>query len=396
MTILTRATTHGDLASGTATGAHVLRRHWRTGRVLLSAAQDERAWGVEEDEAEELHRELLARALVEGDRAGAQQHQGLLQLRRALRQVEHLDVHHRAALCAPGELPRLTVDHPAVEATHEVLRRGAPDCACNESYYSRVVDDEALPAIVRAIAWRLREAHQQLAARAQAHHWARSLIQPVDASGADGTTTPRCGAVILDTETHELHGAVIELAVLDAATGQVLLNTLVNPHRPIAPAAQAVHGISDADVAGAPDLAEVWPQLLTFLARRQVLAWNATYDAQVLTQAATDAGLPWPSELSTDAARGHLDPVTGLPPAWRCLMRTDAAFRMSQRWHALRGNHRAIGDCRAALQRLHELAAPGASRTPHRVPAPVPARRPKATGSTTTTTTTATTKESHR
>ncbi|NAZ86465.1 3'-5' exonuclease [Kineococcus sp. T90] len=192
----------------------------------------------------------------------------------------------------------------------------------------------------------------------------------------------RRGAVLLDTETTDLHGALVELAVLDAATGKVLLNTLVNPHSPIAAAAQVVHGISDADVAGAPDLAEVWPQLLTALAGRQVLAWNATYDAQVLTQAATDAGLPWPSELSTDAPRGHLDPVTGLPPAWRCLMRTDAAFRMSQRWHALRGTHRAIGDCRAALQRLRVLAAPGASRTPHRVPAPLSTRRPKPTTTT--------------
>ncbi|WP_432573144.1 3'-5' exonuclease [Kineococcus sp. SYSU DK005] len=368
-------------------GVSILARHWTAGRALLRVSGEERSWGAGHEEDAALHAELLARAIEDGDDATAQRQRGLLELREALERTSHLNVHAKDVLCAAGEPPRLTLDHPAAEATHELLRPGAPDCACNESYYTRVVDDENLPAIVRAIACRLREAHQQLAARTQAHHWARGLIQPAGGDSEDGgddgnTSMLRRGAVILDTETTDLHGALVEVAVLDAATGQVVLNTLVNPHRPIAPAAQAVHGISDADVAGAPDLADVWPRLLTVLAGRQVLAWNATYDAQVLTQAAAESGLPWPNELSTDAAHGHLDHVTGLPPTWRCLMHTDAAFRMSQRWHALRGTHRAIGDCRAALQRLRELAAPGASRTPHRVPAPLSTRRPKPTTTT--------------
>lgn len=55
-------------------------------------------------------------------------------------------------------------------------------------------------------------------------------------------------AVILDTETTDLHGAVCEIAVIDAATGGTLLDTLVNPGVPIQPGAHAVHGISDSEV----------------------------------------------------------------------------------------------------------------------------------------------------
>lgn len=36
-------------------------------------------------------------------------------------------------------------------------------------------------------------------------------------------------ARILDVETTGLNGAVVEIAIIDAATGQTLLATLVNP-----------------------------------------------------------------------------------------------------------------------------------------------------------------------
>jgi DNA polymerase III epsilon subunit-like protein len=67
----------------------------------------------------------------------------------------------------------------------------------------------------------------------------------------------------------------VEVAVVAAATGATLLDTLVSPGCPIQPGAQAVHGITDADVAGAPPWNEVLPKLLTVTRGRTVLAYNA-------------------------------------------------------------------------------------------------------------------------
>ena len=92
--------------------------------------------------------------------------------------------------------------------------------------------------------------------------WARAMRVP----GA---------AVILDTETTDLDGYVVEVAVVDAGTGETLLDSLVNPGCPIQDEARWVHGISDADVADAPHWAEVLPMLLAVTEGRTILAYNA-------------------------------------------------------------------------------------------------------------------------
>ena len=71
-----------------------------------------------------------------------------------------------------------------------------------------------------------------------------------------------------------MDGYVVEIAVVDAATGATLLDTLVNPGCPISAGARAVHGLSDADVAGAPRWERVLPQLLAVTRNRTVLAYN--------------------------------------------------------------------------------------------------------------------------
>lgn len=65
--------------------------------------------------------------------------------------------------------------------------------------------------------------------------------------------------LILDTETASLKGGVLDLAVIEVDEDLNVLNTiesLIDPQCPIAPAAQAVHGISSAMVADAPTMAE--------------------------------------------------------------------------------------------------------------------------------------------
>jgi hypothetical protein len=143
--------------------------------------------------------------------------------------------------------------------------------------------------------------------------WARAMREP----GA---------AVILDTETTDLDGYVVEVAVVDAATGATLLDTLVNPGCPIQPGAKAVHGISDSDVAGAPPWAEVLPQLLEVTRDRTVLAYNAAFDAGVIAQHTRRDRLG-PGHLEEDGR-------------WACLMGRRSAWALRYRWLPLGGSHR--------------------------------------------------------
>lgn len=65
---------------------------------------------------------------------------------------------------------------------------------------------------------------------------------------------------MLDTETTGLRGVIIEVAVIDAYDGRVLLDTLVHPEGlGVEPGARAVHGIPDVELADAPTWEQVLP-----------------------------------------------------------------------------------------------------------------------------------------
>lgn len=105
--------------------------------------------------------------------------------------------------------------------------------------------------------------------------------------------------VFLDTETTGLddRAEVVEVAVVDLA-GQVLLDSLVKPTRPIPIAATAVHGIGPMDVADAPTLTELWPKLAAAIEGHVVVIYNAAYDIRALHQSARACSiglLPWTS-----------------------------------------------------------------------------------------------------
>lgn len=115
-------------------------------------------------------------------------------------------------------------------------------------------------------------------------------------------------AVILDTETTGFTGAIVEIAVLDAATGETLLHTLINPQEPIEPAATAIHGLTDHDVADAPQWHAVLPHLALVTHGRQILAYNAEFDRSRI--AAVNLSAP---DTAADALTSS--------DRWECLMR---------------------------------------------------------------------------
>jgi DNA polymerase III subunit epsilon len=127
-------------------------------------------------------------------------------------------------------------------------------------------------------------------------------------------------AVFLDTETTCLSptrgDAIVELAIVDAA-GRVLIDTLVDPERPVPWQAAQVHGITDDMVRGQPTLAQLMPRVLEVIAGEWVVIYNAGFDVPffpgrlaqsagvrcAMTRFADTLGGPW---RNLDVAARHV------------------------------------------------------------------------------------------
>ena len=72
---------------------------------------------------------------------------------------------------------------------------------------------------------------------------------------------------IESTGVNAEHDRIVEIAVLKIQPDGTSRSNVrrVNPEMPIPPSATAVHGISDADVAGCPPFAEIAPKLADYL-----------------------------------------------------------------------------------------------------------------------------------
>lgn len=148
-------------------------------------------------------------------------------------------------------------------------------------------------------------------------------------------------AVIVDVETTDLGGAVIEVAAIDAASGEVLLDTLVDPGAVrIASDAAAVHGISALDLLNAPRWHDVAPSLSAAVAGRVILAYNADFDH---------------GRIAADCHRADLVCDLADRTRWQCVMAARSAV-VGERLR-LSGGHRALSDAQATRGVLLDLAA---------------------------------------
>ncbi len=157
--------------------------------------------------------------------------------------------------------------------------------------------------------------------------------------------------LILDTETTGLDGYIVQIAVIDSAD-QVLLDTLVNPMAEIEEGAMAVHGITQATVAGAPTFAEISAKLHALLKGHVVIVYNLPFDYGILLDERKRMGHDKVSKKTMYGARWE---DLMLPySAYVGDIRNDGEYR----WQRLPGgDHSAAGDCSAALAVLKDMAA---------------------------------------
>ena len=141
----------------------------------------------------------------------------------------------------------------------------------------------------------------------QLRTWARAMLTP----GA---------AAVLDTETTGLgdDARIVDIGVVDAATGIVLLSTLVNPGRPIPAEATAVHHIADADVVDAPSWGQVLSDLEATLGFREIVAYHARFRPcsgrrRVRRSSPSIGGIAASGPVALSAG-GQIDVVVDHPP----------------------------------------------------------------------------------
>jgi hypothetical protein len=196
---------------------------------------------------------------------------------------------------------------------------------------------------------------REVAEALAAHHGASRHAGHIELSTAVGDVIRLAraylepsAAVICDFETTDLGGVAIEVAVIDACTGAILLDTLISPDGvQVEDGARAVHGITDAELAGAPCWRDVAPKFLAAVAGKTILAYNARFDSDTAAITHEHAGLP----------AGQLPPRR----QWWCLMEALSTWHRVGYWYPLGGRHRAPGDAEAARQVLLRLAAPADS-----------------------------------
>lgn len=186
-----------------------------------------------------------------------------------------------------------------------------------------------------------------LSDRLAATAWAKSVLDD-----------PR--ALILDTETTGLgvFDQVVQLAVIDIH-GQVLIDTLIKPTRPIPKIASSIHGITDATVADAPGFGDIYNELLMAVGGQRVIIYNKNFDVEMLHQS------DQLYQLECDPAWAPLGQGAWHALAiWEDAMLPYAAWCGewndhfgNYRWQKLPGgDHSALGDARATLAVIKRMA----------------------------------------
>ena len=154
--------------------------------------------------------------------------------------------------------------------------------------------------------------------------------------------------VLLDTETTGVlnDDEIVQITIL-GENGQSVFTTLVQPTKPIAPEAEAIHHITAAMVANAPTFPQVYERIKRALDNRRVIIYNAAFDTRILEQCCQRYGLPPLQYFVVE-----------------CAMLKYAAFvaerdpkRGGWKWQKLPGgDHSAGGDCLAMLAVIRKMA----------------------------------------
>jgi len=175
-----------------------------------------------------------------------------------------------------------------------------------------------------------------LSDKEKAASWAKCLLEQLD-------------WVILDTETTGLayNDEIVQVAIL-GHDGETLMDTLVRPTQPISPESTALHGITDADVMGAPLFPEVFAHIQEVVAGKTVVIYNAAFDLRLIRQSlAKYQG----SNIGIEEEQAECAML------WYSAWVGESWPQGGYKWQKLvGGDHTALGDCRATYRVIERMA----------------------------------------
>jgi DNA polymerase III subunit epsilon len=165
---------------------------------------------------------------------------------------------------------------------------------------------------------------------------------------------------LLDVETtgrDPMSDRVVEVGIVVGQGGQIVRrhNWMVNPGIPIAAEAQAVHGISDADVKDAPRFAAIADELVDAMAGTLPAAYNATFDKSFILEELARAKKTPERASNLRQSVEWADPLVWARELYadeKSRTLGDMAARLGVK---LENAHRASDDAEAALMVLYAL-----------------------------------------
>lgn len=166
-------------------------------------------------------------------------------------------------------------------------------------------------------------------------------------------------AYTLDTETTGLgdEAEIVEICLIDAA-GTPLLNTLIQPLKPIPDEAIEIHGITNEMVAGASTWAEIHEQFASLIAGKTVVIYNAEFDVRMIEQTAEKHGLVAPEVNAVCAMETYAEFWGSWDNRRNSYSWQRLGYAAKQQGVIVEGQaHRAFADCLMTLGIVRAMAA---------------------------------------
>jgi DNA polymerase III subunit epsilon len=179
--------------------------------------------------------------------------------------------------------------------------------------------------------------HRNPRDRNAAINWAKSILEQ------------RQDYVILDTETTGLgkNDVIVQIGIIDL-DGNVLLDSMVKPtkRKRISDEATAIHKISMKDLIDKPIFDDIIPKIRTFTTGKRVLIFNSEYDERLILQTINQDEATY-FQLSTACVMLMYSKFVG---QWN-------NYHFDYVYQPLPlGDHSAIGDCKATLNLILNMA----------------------------------------
>ncbi len=108
---------------------------------------------------------------------------------------------------------------------------------------------------------------------------------------------------------------IVEIGAVKSRAGEIIdtYHTMIDPRRPMPPAATAVNGITSPMLAGQPLAADVFPSFLEFIGDAPLIAHNARFDMTFLAWKIAELGHPTRKNIVFDTLRLSRALRPGLP-----------------------------------------------------------------------------------